>query len=177
MSEDLAVQYFEWLYAHVSNPAVKSPKKTYWNLLRQLHDKEFVYIIPNDDNRWFDGRDLRSEFWADVSTGPIPVRWPGPACSMLEMLVSLAKRLEFQTDEFLSSWFWTLLQNLDIAHFNDSTYNEPAARYIDEVLDNVIWRRYTYSGEGGLFPLGKSMQDQTKLEIWYQMHSYLLEAI
>lgn len=173
----LEERYFEWLYAHVSDPTLTQPHSTHWKLLRQLHKKEFVYIVANDDNRWLDGRDLRSEFRAEVGGEELPTLWLGLACSMLEMLVALSRRLEFQTDEDMNLWFWRLLDNLRIAEFDDSRYNETTEEIVDTVLDRVIWRSYTYSGRGGLFPLARADRDQRKLEIWFQMHSYLLEAL
>ena len=38
-----------------------------------------------------------------------------------------------------------------------------------------VERRYKRSGEGGLFPLKNAAKDQRKVEIWYQLSSYLLE--
>jgi hypothetical protein len=36
-------------------------------------------------------------------------------------------------------------------------------------------REYFPSGKGGLFPLENPREDQTKVEIWYQMHAYVME--
>jgi len=56
-------QYFEWLYSQVADVRIRKGPRTYWNLLRQLFATEFVWHVPNDDNRAYDGRDLRFE-WA-----------------------------------------------------------------------------------------------------------------
>jgi hypothetical protein len=173
----LEEQYFEWLYSRIVDPKITGRDKTYYNLIRQLHQKEFVYILPNDDNRWSDGKALRDEFLVDWEDYQIPSGWLELGCSMLEMLVALSDRLEFQTDEAAESWFWIMLKNLGISQFSDRRYHDEARKVIDEALDRVIWRKYSYSGEGGLFPLNRADRDQTKLEIWFQMHTYLLEHL
>lgn len=176
MNAIIEERYFEWLYAHVHDPDIDRREMTYWKLLRQLHNKEFVYTVLNDDNRWQDGRELRDEFRADFEELTLPEVWLGLPCSMLEMLVALTKRLEFQTDEPMEGWFWHLLENIGIAQYNDVRYSDEAWHTIDAALDRVIFRKYSYSGRGGLFPLGRADRDQRQLEIWFQMHMYLLES-
>ena len=46
---------------------------------------------------------------------------------------------------------------------------------IDDILDTLIWRTYEYDGIGGFFPLTNAEEDQTKVEIWYQMAAYINE--
>ena len=43
------------------------------------------------------------------------------------------------------------------------------------ILNKIIDRGYSRRGVGGLFPLKYSKNDQRKVELWYQMHSYLIE--
>lgn len=174
MNAILEERYFEWLYGQINDPDIERQNLSYWNLARQLHNKEFVYIVANDDNRWVDGRRLREEFLEDWDEETIPEVWISLACSMLEMLIALSRRLEFQTDDASESWFWILIRNLDLFKYSDLHYNKAAREDIDDVLDTVIWRKYSYSGEGGLFPLQRADMDQRQLEIWFQMHTYLL---
>ncbi len=47
--EPLDERYFRWLCSQVVNVKLKNPSRTYWSLLKQLHTKEFVWIIPNDE--------------------------------------------------------------------------------------------------------------------------------
>lgn len=177
MDDLLEERYFRWLYDHIGNHKQRQPNMTYWNLARQLHKKEFLYDIANDDNRWEDGIELRNEFQAKHSRRPISAIWLGLGCSMLEMLIALSNRLEFQTDGVARLWFWHLMENIGIAQFNDEVYDDKAAKAIDEAMERVILRTYSYSGEGGLFPLTRADRDQRELEIWFQMHSYLLEDL
>jgi hypothetical protein len=46
---------------------------------------------------------------------------------------------------------------------------------LTEILEKVINRTYHSSGKGGLFPLKHAEKDQTEVELWYQMNTYLVE--
>lgn len=177
MSAPLDELYFNWLYSQVANPKIKTPVRTYWFLLRQIFRKEFVWFIPNDDNRVLDGKELRLEFLDQED-----IRNPGPdwldmGCSMLEMLIGLSRRLSFEAEGEPREWFWKLLENIRIADFCDKIYasGEFSEMVIDGILDKVIWRTYTRNGVRGLFPLKHARRDQRNVEIWYQMNEYLLE--
>jgi hypothetical protein len=169
--EPLDEQYFRWLYDQVGS--IK--RTTHWQLLRQLHSKEFVWIIPNDDNRLEDGRDLRLEFIQDHyhHEDSIDPMWMDLGCSMLEMLIALSRRLEFEDDTPAKEWFWQMMENLDLSECTDASgYSE---QEVDEILDDVIWRLYKPNGHGGLFPLEHAEEDQRDIEIWYQFSAYLQE--
>lgn len=140
--------------------------------MRQLYSKEFVWIVPNDDNRVEDGRDLRLRFLDEQDDEEIDSGWLGLGCSMLEMLLGVAIRLEFETDISERNWFWHLLDNIGLSRFTDDKY---AVEPIDDICDRVIWRTYEPNGRGGLFPLNNPRKDQREVEIWYQLSSYLLE--
>ena len=169
MKTELDHEYFLWLCSQVSSVKSRSRARSYRTLLGQLHDKEFVWFVPNDDNRVEDGRQLREEFLDSHGLdGPVP-----SGCSMLEMLIGIARRLSFLTERKVRGWFWELLRNLGIADLNDAVpYN---FEEVDEVLDRVIYRAYSPDGSGGLFPLENAREDQTKVELWYQLNAYLIE--
>lgn len=171
MSKSLDELYFTWLYHHVAEDS-RNPSETYWKLLRQLYCKEFVWIIPNDDNRAEDGKDLRLEF---VESEGIDVdhEWMNMTCSMLELLIGLSRRLSFEAEGEPRGWFWHMIENLGFEIYNDnSLYPEGE---IDRRLDELIWRLYKRNGSGGLFPLKRPPEDQRNVEIWYQLSAYLLE--
>lgn len=140
--------------------------------MRQLYTTEFVWIVPNDDNRVEDGRDLRLRFLEDENIVDVDAEWMGFGCSFLEMLIALAGTLSFETNKTSRFWFWHLLENLGLDSFTDNRYEE---EYVDEVVQRVIWRKYASNGHGGLFPLRYADEDQRKVEIWYQLSAYLLE--
>lgn len=175
MNEPLDELYLQWLYAQVGSVRLRSPRKTYWALLRQLYTKEFHWFVPNDDNRVEDGRDLRHEFCSDEGISDVDPAWMELGCSMLEMLIGLSRRLAFEAEGQPRDWFWHLLGNLDLTSCNDIR-NQFSSEGVDEVLERVIWRTYDHDGRGGLFPLKRADEDQRRVEIWYQLSAYLLQA-
>lgn len=173
VEEPLDELYFQWLYRQVGKGG-NNRNKTTWKPLRQLYQKEFVWLTPNDDNRVADGVDLRWEFVNYSQLSEVDARWMGMGCSVLEMLVGLSRRLAFQTSQKPEHWFWVLMANLGLSHYCDSNYDGSFAD-IDEVLEALIYRNYSPSGRGGLFPLRHPDEDQRGVEIWYQMAAYLYE--
>ena len=59
MSHILDEDYLTWLYSQVGSVKLRNKAKSHWSLLRQMYTKEFIWLIPNDDNLLEDGRDLR----------------------------------------------------------------------------------------------------------------------
>lgn len=180
MDEPLDEVYLRWLYSKIGSVRLRNRSRTYWTLARQLYTKEFVWFVPNDDNRVEDGRSLRYEFIQEYEVTHVDPEWLGLGCSMLEMLIGLSRRLAFEADGGEPSrWFWKLIENLELLHFTDAYFEHegPArcAAYVDEAMNRVIFRTYSYSGKGGLFPLNRAYHDQRDVEIWYQLNSYLLE--
>lgn len=175
MNEPLDERYFSWLYSQVASVKTRGLHRTYWSLLRQLHSKEFVWFIPNDDNRVEDGRDLRYEFLEDNDIGDVDPWWLGLGCSMFELLIGLARRLSFEAEGEPRVWFWHLIEQMDLEQYNDKAYDTRSEQVIDEACDTVIWRTYKRNGEGGLFPLRRPREDQREVELWYQLNAYLLE--
>jgi hypothetical protein len=175
MTPPLDELYLRWLHSQVSPVVLKNPSRTYWNFLKQLYEKEFVWFVPNDDNRAEDGKILRYEFLEECAIDEIDDDWLNLGCSMLEMFVGLSRRLAYETDDEPRDWFWRLVENLNLHDLNDRQYNESKSHEIDAALDRVIWRTYRPNGEGGLFPLNDIHLDQRTVEIWYQMNAYIIE--
>lgn len=171
-AEPLEEAYFEWLAVQVVNIRLRDPRKTNWEVLKQLHSTEFFWRIRNDDNRVSDGLELRAEFLNGTYEGGLEAL----GCSFLEMLIALSRRLVFQTEgASVAEWFWHLLRNVDLV-ISDYDYVERRMHnFVDQVLQNINNRTYETNGRGGLFPLYNPVIDQTKVELWYQMNSYLLE--
>lgn len=172
MSANLDELYFEWLYGQISSVKLKNPSRTYWNLFRILFKKEFIWWVPNDDNRVEDGKDLRYEFLEDAKESAT-VDWLDLGCSMLELFIGLSRRLAFETNAEPAEWFWELLENLDLRQYNDRVIIP--CDEVEAALDKVIWRTYKRNGSGGLFPLKRARQDQREVELWYQLGEYILE--
>jgi|SRR6478609_4869518 len=167
-------EYLTWLYSQIGSVKLRNRSKSHWSLARQLFKKEFVWFVPNDDNRVEDGRDLRFEFL--VANGlTAEEEWLSMGCSMLELLIGLARRLTFEMEGEPRVWFWHLIETLDLFQYNDRVYDAMAEEKIDEALNRVIFRTYEADGRGGLFPLRRPPADQREVELWYQLSAYLLE--
>lgn len=172
--------YFNWLCDQVH---VDQIERSYWLLAKDLYHKEFIARIDHDENRASDGLELREEFVRenrydeelDIDKG----------CSILEMLIALARRMDFETsdpndpydtNDSTSYWFWEMIDNLNLIEFDDDSYIElDGQTYVDWILDGLIERQYEPNGDGGLFPLRGMCEDQREVEIWYQMSAYLME--
>jgi hypothetical protein len=170
MSASLDELYFDWLYGQVCSVRAKSPSKSYRELLHILYTTEFLWLIPNDDNRVQDGKDLRYEFLNEVET-PRDHMWLRLGCSFLEFLIALSRRAAFETEQDATTWFWELLENLALNKLNDRA--DISHQEVDEILDRVIWRTYNPDGSGGLFPLLYFEKDQRGVEVWYQLNEYI----
>lgn len=147
----------------------------YSNLLRTLFERDFKWdiTIDRDSNRAEDGKDLRFEYENDGGEfidDIIP-------CSFLEMITALSLRCENEIMwipdvDNTRQWFWDILCNLRLEKFDNDNWNRNS---VDRILDRAIFRQYDYAGNGGLFPLREPKTDQRKVEIWYQMASWLNE--
>lgn len=174
MKQSLDEAYYHWLCEQVA-VVEHNPSRTHARMLRILYTKEFVWFVPNDDNRLADGRDLRYEFINQSRYRNVKIDDIHDGCSMLELLIGLARRLSFEAEGEPRGWFWQLIENLDLEKYNDNT--RLPERAIDDILDQVIFRTYHRSGQGGLFPLQRPHEDQREVELWYQLCAYILERL
>lgn len=165
-------QYLAWLYSQVDVVRARKSSRTFWYLFRQLFATEFAWIVPNDDNRAEDGRELRCE-WATETGSEVDRNWLSLGCSFLELLIALSRRLAFETDGNARDWFWHLINNLGLTGYHDRSNFRPED--VEDITNRVIWRTYEPNGNGGLFPLRHTMNDQRRVEIWYQLSEYLLQ--
>lgn len=163
--------YYLYLIDRVGLEGVE--ERAYSLLFHELYKTEFMWSNPMDENRALDGTDLRRQYTEE--TGEV-LPEAGP-CSMLEMFVALAIRCE---EEFMRTgddnnsrlWFWDIIYNLGLERYDDYRFNIVA---VQRILKNVIFRRYSANGNGGMFPLRHATRDQREVEIWYQMSAWLQE--
>lgn len=166
--------YLRWLYSLVADPDNGDKRQSYWNLLRQMFTTEFWWLVPNDDNRMQDGCALRQEFIDELGIEDVDPDWINMGCSVLELAIGLARRLEFEADGQPHYWFWELMENIGVRRFHDGVVRYPT-EHVEEVLHGIIFRQYSYHGHGGFFPLRGPCNDQRKVELWYQLSAYVLE--
>lgn len=168
-------RYFDFLCAIVGR------SQEYSILLDELHRIEYYSLIPNDDNRGEDGKQFRLTF-LDESDRTGPSYLPHGECTVLEMLVGLSHRLEWETiqskwEKTPSEWFWILIDNLGLSERDNTSYlrgSRPGPN-VEDLVGRMLAREYGADGEGGLFPLKDPKKDQRRVEIWYQMSAYILE--
>lgn len=165
MTKPFGEKYFKWLISHVN--ADQAVANNYKPMLRLLHDREFAWIVANDDNRIEDGRDLRAEY-----TQASRHIFDDHPVSTLEVLVALSRRVEFNAGGESEHWSWVLIENLGLDKY-PGQLTERQVDQINQIIENLIFRNYKRNGLGGFFPLKYTEQDQTKVEIWYQMSAYI----
>jgi hypothetical protein len=172
MTTDSAVrhEYLNWLILQVGNETVDDIHP----VCTQMHQKGFVWFVANDDNRLQDGLDLRLEFLYETGKNAPNEALRTVHVSVLEVLVALSRRMEFALDGNAFDWAWVLMQNLGLDKFRGRL--TPRKRdQVDEILEALIWRNYDADGQGGFFPLAWPNEDQTKIEIWYQLQNWISE--
>lgn len=153
----------------------------YTTLLGELHRMEYYPLIPNDDNRGEDGKQLRFDFMEEKGAHALSQSELDKPCSVLEMLVGLSYRLEFESagsawEKGPDEWFWILLDNLGIGWCDNKECDRMGVKEeIGSKVGRFLNRHYKSDGDGGLFPLKNPQKDQRRVEIWYQMSAYILE--
>jgi hypothetical protein len=155
--------------------------RPYYILVKCLHQKAFSWIIPNDDNRAMDGIKLREEYLNRNGGTAVGFVKRDP-CSIFEMLIALARRMDFELGDpndpkdRTYKYFWILIENLGLNEYTDDNYAEAKYEFnLDNIIDTFLDRTYFGNGVGGLFPLKYPHEDQRDIEIWYQMNAYLDE--
>lgn len=170
MSNSRSEDYFRWLVPQIRD---ERETPTYWDLFSIMFEKEFKSLVDYDENRMVDGTDLRAEFCYSQRIRKDALKNLGP-CSFLELLIGLSRRLSFAAGGSAQGWAWQLIVNIELAGMSDPLTRRRLRR-VDDILDTVIWRKYTPDGIGGFFPLAWPDEDQTTKELWYQMAAYIDE--
>ncbi len=181
MEKTVKEEYFTWLYNQIDQR-----KGSYRKLCTILHSKSFRWTVSNDDNRCRDGLDLRPAFieanGLDETHTEVKYFLKGD-CTIFEMLVGLAQRIDYQTIDLESpaaktaKWFWKLIENLRLDSFRDSNqFDKASDEAIEFVIDRMLDRTYDYYGNGSLFPMKRRPpKDMRTMEIWYQLMLWLDE--
>lgn len=175
IKRDYFIWLCKWIDTDESDEDIANRELANW-----LNQKEFVAILPNDDNRAADGTKLRQDFSDQYLNKEDCPCLDGP-CSMLEMLVALAMRMAFQIstgpeDNPVGKCFWEMIDNLALKPIDPyDPYLRDKLYEMDQKIEIFINRQYSRDGRGGIFPLHRARRDQRTIELWYQMHSYIEE--
>lgn len=166
--------YFEWMYDLMCQGRF-AKGITYRQLFTFLHDTEFIYFVPYDENRAEDGIALRYRFCLFHDCEDLECYLDGP-CSVLEMMVALAIRCEerIMTDpekgDRTAQWFWNMINSLGLSAMTDYNFNE---WLVNDVITRFLNREYDPDGKGGLFTIKRWNRDARDIEIWRQLLAYL----
>lgn len=167
-----AEDYIHWLEYQLRDEH-SNWKHSYWGVTEAMFARPFVQIVPLDGNRMADGMDLRVDYARLENIRPTLMPNLGP-CSFLEVLVGLSRRLAFIGGGQAPGWAWHLMTNLELDLMSDPL-TRPKERKVQGIMDTVINRTYSPDGTGGFFPLVRVEDDQTQIELWYQMNTYIQE--
>jgi hypothetical protein len=172
--ERINEEYFNWLCDLVDSMRF-AKDVSYHKLLSHLHNIEFTYFVPYDDNRADDGIQLRRRFGLVRNDMSFSSCLYGP-CSVLEMMVALAIRCEetIMDDALLGDrtgqWFWGMIRNLGLSSMNDRRFDRD---FVDDAVARLLNRDYEPEGRGGLFTVKHCERDLRTVEIWGQLSLYL----
>lgn len=173
LRDEIANEYFDWLFNVVCGRRY-SKQVSFRKLLMHLHNTEFIYSIPRDENRAEDGIDLRYRF--STFKGYNAFEYLDGPCSVLEMMIALSIRCEENImddpnkGDRTGYWFWGMITNLGLGSMTDDRYDR---NLTDDILARFLNREYDPDGKGGLFRIRNCNQDMRGAEIWFQLCWYL----
>ena len=111
-------EYYKYLVSFIDG----GKYKRYSRLLDYLYHTDYIWEYEMDENRAGDGLEFRNYFEMDFHV--TDVRISGP-CSMLEMMVGLAYRMERELMDDVaygdrtSQWFWMMINSLGLGYMNN----------------------------------------------------------
>jgi hypothetical protein len=178
-------QYFSWLIQLISNP-IDGFDYEYWMthyrlLLRHLYLTDFVATIAMDENRAVDGLYLRELYADETGDERVVDCCAQNECSMLEMMVALARRIENDIMDQngpegnrVYFWFNQMLVNSGLSEFDESE-GMPNFDLFDSYIDTIINHRYGCDGSsGGLFYVDYIPErDFRETELWWQVQIWI----
>lgn len=167
--------YFRWLYDKIDRT-----DNSYLSLMDILFSIPFTYDITMDANREGDIQQLQEQF---IWEFPDAADTVPPIFSMFELIINLSRTMEYQSlldheVDDIRPFFWDLIDNLGFMDFTDDFMSQyPNTQYvIRQTIHDVLNHNYNpYSGSGSLFPVTEYGRDRTKMELWDQMASYILQ--
>lgn len=164
--------YYSWLVGLIGDDYVAG---NYQKLLWKLFTTDYIWELDYDRSRAADGLYLRREY-SRASGIAIDIVMQNSECSVLEMLIALARKAEYDImhdpdyGDRSGQWFWTMLENLSLDVYDDWHYFE---NEVNRILDIFLHHRYERSGIGGAFPVTGCGIDLRNKDLWYQMNAYL----
>lgn len=172
--DEIKIEYFTWLVGIVCKHSY--PRNiSFDKLLRHLHNLEFRYIFDRDENRAEDGIGMRYKFACErTDLEDVELYLSGP-CSMLEMMIALASRMEDYMDDphygdRTGQWFWQMISSLGLSGMTDYQFDREE---VNLAIISFTNREYEANGKGGLFTVRNCDRDLRDVEIWIQACWYM----
>ena len=117
-------KHFEWpdnYYIWLCDLIDLETHSGYSDLISFLYCTEFIWSVPTDSNRAQDGIDLRLDYISDNPDDD--GEWVDDACSWLEMLIALARRVrtDIMPDFNISvdGWFWQFISDKERINYRN----------------------------------------------------------
>lgn len=161
--------YYSWLLERI-DAAPGANFCNYQKLCQALYERDYIWLMPLDENRACAGLALRDKFANEMCVCLEDV--PDGSCSVLEMLIALADDMSMLFDDSTSRWFWEMMANINLDHFSDDRFD---AHNVNVILTTWLERRYTFKGTGSIFPVHYITQDARKMQVWDLMNAYINE--
>lgn len=174
--QNLNSEYLEWLKHFVMQGSQSASKyKDFFNL---LHEIEFTYCLPMDENREQDGINLRARFLYEHNYKEENLYYLENPCSVLEMMVALTLRCEenlawdpYECGDRTGVWFWKMVSNIGlIGHIEGNNFDSV---FVNDKISKCLERNYQPNGRGGFFIVQKAPKDMRDVDIWTQANWYL----
>jgi hypothetical protein len=164
--------YREWLLHRIN-----FHKKQYSKLMEIMHNYPYVVYVYMDRNRYEDGVYQRAEYYRDADLPPGALNMC--PCSVLEMLVGFAKRIDdewigcdYGEDPHPQDFFFEMICNLGL---KEATNSRISSAKVVKILDIWIKREFDSDGNGSVFPIKNPQKDQRNTELWCQFQEYFHE--
>ena len=185
MTYNISIQdeYLGWLYDLVCGPE-ETNEPSYKLLMHELYFYSYdPVVLEMDYPRVVDGENLRYRFGQEhgYTYEDVEEHLFDRPCSILELLIALARRCE---DEIMCNtefgdrtglWFWIMLTNLGLGKFTDESFNPDL---VDDILETFVMRTYDRDGSNGnIFIFSDRTQDIRKIDLWYQMNWFISDFI
>lgn len=176
MSSKIRDDYYNWLVDLTCGWC--SHYGDYSDLMDYLYARQFTWVIPRDENRASDGFEMRYRFVeqnSEYTYRDVYLYLTHP-CNLLEMMTALASRCEEHimgdpsVGDNTGFWFWGMIVSMHLDQMCNSEFDEP---YVEEVVTNMLERKYQKNGDGGLFCIDDPSKDMRSAEIWCQLCWYL----
>lgn len=171
-SHELSVlnRYYIWLIDQIDFDS----HSDYSKLLEYLHNKNYIWVNPMDENRMDDGLALRGIFedctdFQDYSSLVRP-------CSVLEMLIAFASRIHVDVMDMAYSvayWFWIMLDNLGLGKCTDDNFDvEMVEKVLNKWLKHEEILTKSEKKSGIFYQIsGKNDGDEwTRMQTWISEH-------